>query len=189
MPWRDYGLGGYAGYFPEFLEINVRNRPMLTAKADFDHLPAVGFVYRGFTPEEIDAKVDLETLMQDTFKEHTLKFVIGQNDINSDADWEAYLAALEKAGPAEYGRVYQAAWNRAPFFLTRTAGIGATEPLQPSRTDPGASRARHGLIDAGSPCGLAGSEPLRFAPAFLNQRLSEPRWRRACSARSHCRAR
>ncbi len=107
--------------------------------------------------------------MQDTFKEHTLKFVIGQNDINSDADWEAYLAALEKAGPAEYGRVYQAAWNRAPFFLTRTAGIGATEPLQPSRTDPGASRARHGLIDAGSPCGLAGSEPLRFGPG-----LSQP---------------
>ena len=113
---RDYGLGGYAGYFPEFLEMNVRNRPMLTAKDDFDHLPAVGFVYGGFTPEEIDAKVDLETLMQDTFKEHTLKFVIGQNDIDSDAEWEAYVAALEKAGLAEYERVYQAAWNRAPFF-------------------------------------------------------------------------
>ena len=51
MPWRDCGLGGYAGYFPEFLEINVCNRPMLTAKADFDHLPAVGFVHGGFTPE------------------------------------------------------------------------------------------------------------------------------------------
>ena len=57
--------------------------------------------WSGFTPEEIDAKVDLETLMQDTFKEHTLKFVIGQNDINSDADREAYVAALEKAGLAE----------------------------------------------------------------------------------------
>ena len=113
---RDYGLGGYAGFFPEFLAMNVRNRPMLTAKDDFDHLPAVGFVYGGFTPEEIDAKVDLETLMQDTFKEHTLKFVIGQKDINSDAEWAAYVAALQKAGLAEYERVYQAAWNRAPFF-------------------------------------------------------------------------
>ena len=113
---RDYGLGGYAGDFPEFLVMNVRNQPMLTAKEDFDHLPAVGFVYGGFTPQEIDDKVDLETLMQDTFKEHTLKFVMGQKDINSDAEWEAYVAALEKAGLAEYERVYQAAWNRAPFF-------------------------------------------------------------------------
>ena len=31
-------------------------------------------------------------------------------------EWEAYVAALEKAGLAEYQRVYQAAWNRAPFF-------------------------------------------------------------------------
>ena len=81
--------------------MNVRNLPMLTAKVDFDHLPAVGFV---------------ETIMQDTFKEYTLKFVIGQNDIDSDADWEAYIAALQQAGLAEYERVYQAAWDRAPFF-------------------------------------------------------------------------
>ena len=112
----DYGLGGYAGAFPEFLAMNVRNLPMLTAKEDFDHLPAVGFVYGGFTPQEIDDKVDLETIMQDTFKEYTLKFVIGQNDINSDPDWEAYIAALQQAGLAEYERVYQAAWDRAPFF-------------------------------------------------------------------------
>ena len=113
---KDYGLGGQAGAFPEFLAMNVRNRPMLTAKEDFDHLPAVGFVYGGFTPREIEDKVDLETIMQDTFKEHTLKFVIGQNDIDSDADWEAYIAALQQAGLAEYDRVYQAAWDRAPFF-------------------------------------------------------------------------
>ena len=112
----DYGLGGYAGEFPEFLAMNVRHRPMLTAKEDFDHLPAVGFVYGGFTPQEIDDKVDLETVMQDTFKEHTLKFVMGQKDIDSDAEWEAYLTELKKAGLAEYERVYQAAWNRAPFF-------------------------------------------------------------------------
>ena len=41
-----------------------------------------------------------------------MNFVIGQNDTNSDA----YVAALEKAGLAEYEHVYQAAWNRAPFF-------------------------------------------------------------------------
>ena len=111
----DYGLGGYAGAFPEFLAMNVRNLPMLTAKVDFDHLPAVGFVYGGFTPQEIEDKVDLETIMQDTFKEYTLKFVIGQNDINSDAAWDAYIAAPQQAGLAEYERVYQAAWYRAPF--------------------------------------------------------------------------
>ena len=112
----DYGLGGYAGLFPEFLAMNARNKPMLTAKGDFDHLPAVGFVYGGFTPQEIDDKVDLETIMQDTFKEHTLRFVMGLTDINSDAEWEAYIGELEKAGLAEYVRVYKAAWDRAPFF-------------------------------------------------------------------------
>ena len=131
---KDYGLGGYAGAFPEFLAMNVRNLPMLTAKEDFDHLPAVGFVYGGFTPQEIEDKVDLETIMQDTFKEHTLRFVIGQNDIHSDADWEAYIAALQKAGLAEYERVYQAAWDRAPFFwrpVVEQAGPGADHPVRP----------------------------------------------------------
>ena len=44
--------------------------------------------------------------MQDTFKEHTQKTERAQ----------AIVAALEKAGLAEYERVYQAAWDRAPFF-------------------------------------------------------------------------
>lgn len=98
------------------LEVFPTNKPMIDAKKNFGHLPAVGFVYGGFTAEEIDEKVDMEVILAETRSQITLQFVMGQKDINSDAEWNDYIKELEKLGLEKYVSYYQSAWDRAPLF-------------------------------------------------------------------------
>ena len=53
----------------------------------------------------------LKTLLNDTMTDYPNKFVMGMMDPNSDADWEAYLSALDGCGLQEWNQYYTDYYN------------------------------------------------------------------------------
>jgi len=65
-----------------------------------------------YTAEENEIVAEYKTILQDYVKEARALFVTGTYDIDSDADWENYLANLELQGMNEYLEISQTAYTR-----------------------------------------------------------------------------
>jgi putative aldouronate transport system substrate-binding protein len=120
----DYNLKGphpsgacYWWYYPE-AQINPPEG-VVNAQVVADDLEAIhkhrDFIRRipwDFTKTEDKDRADVQTVVNDTYQEYALKFIMGDLDINSDGDWEDYQAALKKAGVDRLLQLYQRAYDR-----------------------------------------------------------------------------
>ena len=74
--------------------------------------PFIEKIAWGFNKGEEKDRADVETVVTDTWKQYRAKFVLGDLDASSDADWQEYLAALDKAGVDRLLELYQGAYDR-----------------------------------------------------------------------------
>lgn len=58
---------------------------------------------------------ELETSLKAYVDESIARFIVGDLDINSDADWNAYLKELDMIGVDRYVEIKQAAYDASPF--------------------------------------------------------------------------
>ena len=80
-----------------------------------DHWFPSGYV---FDPEYNDEMADLtEALVSNTglVKQWSTQFIIGERDIDSDAEWNAYLSALESAGLDRYVELWTQRLRKAGY--------------------------------------------------------------------------
>jgi putative aldouronate transport system substrate-binding protein len=67
--------------------------------------------------EEQGAEIsELETSLQTYVDESIARFITGDLDINSNADWEAYLKELDMIVVKRFVQIKQAAYEASPFF-------------------------------------------------------------------------
>ena len=74
--------------------------------------PFIKKIAWGFNKTEEKDRADVETVVTDTWKQYRAKFVLGELDASNDADWQEYLAALDKAGLDRLLQLYQGAYDR-----------------------------------------------------------------------------
>ena len=113
----EYGIGPYlsalrASKYHDLWRMDFRNTAGVDAVKMFGTYPVLEFVVWSFTDEEQDAKAEIEQNVLTTFKQETLEFVMRSKDIHDDAQWQAYVEKLEKAGLRELEEYYQAAYER-----------------------------------------------------------------------------
>ena len=66
----------------------------------------------GFNVSEEKDRADVETVVNDTWAQYRSKFIFGDLDANSNADWQEYLDALDKAGLERLLQIYQTTYDR-----------------------------------------------------------------------------
>ncbi|MGI5900077.1 MAG: extracellular solute-binding protein [Christensenellales bacterium] len=66
----------------------------------------------GLTVEERTRLNELQVTIKDVSDEYRIKFIMGDLDINNDADWAKYLADMEKVGLEEASQLRIAAYDR-----------------------------------------------------------------------------
>jgi putative aldouronate transport system substrate-binding protein len=74
----------------------------------YGYFKPLNFLFDTDTQEEVNM---LKTLLNDTMTDYSNKFVMGMMDPNSDADWEAYLSALDGCGLQEWNQYYTDYYN------------------------------------------------------------------------------
>ena len=72
-----------------------------------------------YTPEETKRKNDIDTVLNDTFMQWNLDFIIGDLDPSRDADWNEYLVALKRAGLDEATALRNTVMRRVVSNLKR----------------------------------------------------------------------
>ena len=65
----------------------------------------------GLQQDRGEGRADVETVVTDTWKQYRAKFVLGELDASNGADWQGYLAALDKAGVDRLLAIYQGAYD------------------------------------------------------------------------------
>lgn len=119
--WKGPGLiGGYAlnamakstatTTRDEELSLEFEDRKNAAILDCLENIPEEVVSYLPTTTEEQEATADITASLK-TYLETTIcEFLVGEKDI--DADWDAYLAELEKIGCSELLATYQAAYDR-----------------------------------------------------------------------------
>lgn len=74
----------------------------------YGYFKPLNFLFDTDTQEEVNM---LKTLLNDTMTDYSNQFVMGMLDPNSDADWEAYLSALDGCGLQEWNQYYTDYYN------------------------------------------------------------------------------
>jgi putative aldouronate transport system substrate-binding protein len=64
-----------------------------------------------FTAEQAREIADLRTTIQDFVTSSVARFVTGAQDIDNDAEWQAYVRELEQMGVERYVEIYQTAYD------------------------------------------------------------------------------
>ena len=74
--------------------------------------PFIRKIAWGFNATEEKDRADVQTVVDDTWKQYRAKFVLGELDASDDAHWQEYLDALDKAGVDRLLELYQGAYDR-----------------------------------------------------------------------------
>ncbi len=64
------------------------------------------------TTEESDSIQTIAVELESYIDTNTVAFITGERDVNSDSEWDAYIAGFDSLGMADYLKVFQDAWNR-----------------------------------------------------------------------------
>jgi hypothetical protein len=106
-----YGLAYMLNYHLDHLaQTGAEVTNELSKKVEeYEHFENIKLAYNK-TEQTIIA--DYETMVRDVTNEHVLKFIMGQLNPSSDADWKAFLDALAKANFDRVDAIKQAAYAR-----------------------------------------------------------------------------
>ena len=74
--------------------------------------PFIRKIAWGFNATEEKDRADVQTVVDDTWKQYRAKFVLGELDASDDAHWQEYLDALDNAGVDRLLELYQGAYDR-----------------------------------------------------------------------------
>ena len=74
--------------------------------------PFIRKIAWGFNETEEKDRADVQTVVDDTWRQYRAKFVLGELDASDDAHWQEYLDALDNAGVDRLLQIYQGAYDR-----------------------------------------------------------------------------
>ena len=108
---RQYGIAnGWATDPENVAEYTLHTNEANTLYQTAGHQPAEYIPKLNYTLEEVDIVTPIEGVLKTYVEESMANFVTGRKDI--DADWDSYLAELEKIGLNEYLDVVQDVYTR-----------------------------------------------------------------------------
>lgn len=114
QPWV-YGLYmGTLAQNPDYVrevgkEVDLELSDAFESNANAHYYPKYPTAY---TAEEENRLATLDTQINDMADEYILKFIMGQMDPNDDAQWQAYLDALDNAGLQEAAQIRLNSWEK-----------------------------------------------------------------------------
>lgn len=113
----EYGFFGYSGFITTHPSVNDNYIPVFK-QLDRTFTNQQGYKFfseptMSYTKEESNVMADIQATINDVRDEYAVKFIMGQMDAQSDAQWQQYISTLNSLGLQEFRQIRLSAYNRA----------------------------------------------------------------------------
>ena len=112
----EWSLGGHPLYRSYAEKIEGQGDVVLGALAHavalLENCDSLENIRWDFSVPESKDIADLGVVVKDTYTAYQYKFLLGELDVTSDADWTGYLDALKRAGLDQYIGIHRTAYDR-----------------------------------------------------------------------------